>query len=506
MRILFLSLAVLSLFPLTTFAGGKSSKRPNILICIADDWSWPHAGVYGDKVIKTLTFDKVAKDGFLFHRAYCVAPSCTPSRASLLTGQWAHRLQEGGNLWSILPKRYVTFTELLQRAGYFVGHTRKGWGPGNLKDAGREINPAGKKYKNFAAFLKALPEDQPFCFWFGSTDPHRSYAKGSGKKKGMNIKNVKVPSFWPDTEEIRSDILDYYFEVERFDTEVGQILDMLEKEGRADNTIVIIISDNGMPFPRCKANLYDFGTHMPMAVRWTDSGMKGREVDAFVSFQDIAPTVLQAAKVAIPKQMTGKSFLDILTSEKEITGRDHVFVERERHANVRKGNASYPARAIRTRDFLYIVNFRPNRWPAGDPQTVFAVGKYGDIDGSPTKDVILSLKDKKPGKIDYFNLSCGKRPAEELYDLKDDPDEINNVAAVPGYKEVKTRLRGQLFRWMKETGDPRAEANGGDDRFDKFKYYGRSARKKKMSMLTLPQMHSWPKLLEEWQFIRAGDR
>jgi N-sulfoglucosamine sulfohydrolase len=479
MRYWILSLFVFSLLATPSWAGAKKSTRPNVLILIADDWSWPHAGIYGDKVVKTPTFDKVAREGVLFHRAYCVAPSCTPSRASLLTGQWAHRLQEGGNLWGTLPRQHVTFADLLARAGYFAGSTRKGWGPGNFKDAGREHNPAGPQFKDFAAFLKARPKDQPFCFWFGSTDPHRPYEKGSGEKAGMKTKDVKVPGFWPDSEIIRSDILDYYVEVERFDREVGEILEMLEKSGEADNTIVIVISDNGMPFPRCKANLYDYGTHMPMVVRWPAQAKAGKEVNAFVSFQDIAPTLLEAAKVEMPKQMTGRSLLDILTTDKKIEGRDHVFVERERHANVRQGNASYPCRAIRTEDFLYIVNFRPDRWPAGDPETFFAVGPYGDIDGSPSKQFILTLQGKKMQGLDYFDLSCGKRPAEELYDLKKDPFETVNVANEAKYKEAKAELRQKLDRWMKETGDPRAAPNGGDDRWDMFKYYGAPVGKKK---------------------------
>src|SRR5262249_19881594 len=148
-----------------------------------------------------------------------------------------------------------------------------------------------------------------------------------------------------------------------------------------------------------------------------------------------------------------------------------VFVERERHANVRKGDLSYPARAVRTADYLYVRNLRPDRWPAGDPELHFAVGPFGDIDGGPTKDEVLKLQGGEEGDS-LFALCCGKRPAEELYDLKKDPHEINNVADRPEYAKVKAQLRTELDRWMASTGDPRAAKDGGDDRWDKFHYYG----------------------------------
>src|SRR5207244_704104 len=146
----------------------------------ADDWSWPHAGIYGDKVVHTPTFDKFAAEGALFTHAFCVSPSCTPSRAAILTGQTIHRLEEGGNLWGILPQKFDVYPDLLEKAGYHVGFMGKGWGPGSLEGSGRNRNPAGPRFKTFAEFLKSVPKDKPFCFWYGSTDPHRPYEKGSG--------------------------------------------------------------------------------------------------------------------------------------------------------------------------------------------------------------------------------------------------------------------------------------------------------------------------------------
>src|SRR6266852_2309820 len=130
-----------------------TQKPPNILFALADDWAWPHAGVYGDRVVQTPTFDRVAAEGMLFSHVFCVAPSCTPSRAAILTGQASHRLEESGNLWSILRKKYACYPDLLEAAGYHVGFTRKGWGPGSLDGSGRTRNPAGPSYKDFATFL-----------------------------------------------------------------------------------------------------------------------------------------------------------------------------------------------------------------------------------------------------------------------------------------------------------------------------------------------------------------
>src|SRR5574340_550030 len=231
-----------------------ADSRPNILFAIADDWGWPHARVYGDTVIRTPTFDRVCEQGAVFTQAYCAAPSCTPSRAAILTGQAPHRLEQGGNLWSFLPSKFPVYPDLLEKAGYFVGFERKGWGPGTLEGSGRTRNPAGNAFKNFNHFLSSAPQDRPFCYWFGSQDPHRTYETGSGAASGLNPKGVRVPAFLPDVPEVRSDFLDYFFEAQRYDRETGEILQQIEKTGRLENTIVIMTGDNGCPFPRSKAN------------------------------------------------------------------------------------------------------------------------------------------------------------------------------------------------------------------------------------------------------------
>ena len=447
-----------------------SEERPSILFIIADDWSYPHSPSYGDNVVKTPNFDRVAAEGALFMNSYCAAPTCTASRAGALTGQAVHRLAEGANLYGELRSRFNVYPDLLETAGYFVGFTGKGWGPGDFTKGGRTRNPAGPGFKTFDEFLAQVPSDRPFCFWFGSLNPHRPYDPGSGPKSGMKPEDVRVPGFLPDTPEVRSDILDYYYEVQLYDQQVGDCLRALEASGRAKNTLVVVTSDNGMPFPHSKANLYDIGVHMPLAIRWPGKVKPGLRVDDFVSHTDFAPTFLEAAGLKPPSDMTGKSLVGVLTKGKSLK-REAIFIERERHANVRAGDLSYPMRGVRTKDFHFIWNPLPDRWPAGDPTTIKTALGYGDIDGGPTKELVVKRKDAKTISR-YFMLACEKRPGEELYDLKNDPWQLNNVAVKPEYAAARKKMRALLDKWMNETGDPRA-TDPKTDRWDKYPYYGK---------------------------------
>jgi arylsulfatase A-like enzyme len=364
------------------------------------------------------------------------------------------------------------YPDLLEQAGYSVGYTGKGWGPGRFEPGGRTRNPAGPLFKSFDDFMAARPKGTPFCFWFGSTDPHRPYEPGTGAQSGLAVEQVQVPRFLPDTPAVRNDLLDYYFEVQRFDRDLGRIIEALERAGELENTIIIVTSDNGMPFPRAKANVYDAGARVPLAIRWPGVTRGGAVIDAFVSLADLAPTLLEGAGLKPLDAMTGRTLLPLLRGESQ-PGRDRVFIERERHANVRRGDLSYPVRAIRTSDYLYIRNFRPDRWPAGDPQQYVAVGPFGDIDGGPSKSLLLE-RTTDPAIARYFQLATGRRPAEELYDLRRDPQQVENVAGRPAHGAAQQRLREELDRWMRETGDPRATAD--DDRWDRFPYYGQPAK------------------------------
>jgi len=444
--------------------------RPNILFAISDDQSFAHTGASGDPVVRTPHFDRIAAEGVRFSHAYCCSPSCTPSRSAILTGQEPYRLEEAGNLWSTLRSKFDVYPDMLEAAGYEVGFTRKGWGPGIDNAGGRSRNPAGDRFDDFATFFSQRQSDRPFCFWFGSQDPHRTYEKGSGLRAGMKIDDVNVPDFLPDVPEVRSDILDYFFEIERFDRELGAILKRLEQAGELDNTVVIVTSDNGMPFPRAKTNLYDYGARMPLAIRWPERVPGGRVVDDFVSFTDFAPTILEAAGVEKSTQMTGKSLLSTLTSNaagRVDKSRDHVVMMRERHTVRRAGGVGYPMRAIRTYEHLYIRNYEPDRLPAGEAPN------FGDIDDSPTKRYLIDNRESADVKR-YFELACGKRPAEELYDMAF-AGQIGNIVQRGAYDPIRADLSSRLDAHLKLTGDPRA--SGMDLKFDSYPWFSRTGIK-----------------------------
>ena len=444
-------------------------KRPNILLLLADNWAWPHASACGDKVVKTPNFDGVARNGILLTRAFCQVPSCSPARAVLLTGQTSHRLGPAASLWGEFPKDLPTYPAMLKAQGYAVGYAVKGWGPGLYQGQRNTVsNPAGPNFKSFEAFLDRLPKGKGFCFWFGSHEPHQPWTKG-GDPARIRPADVAVPPYLPDHPTVRKAIADYYAEVELFDRQVGQMLALLKARGLLNNTLVVVAGDNGWQTPRGLANCYDVGTHVPMAVQWPGHIPPGRTVKQFVSFEDIAPTFLDAAGLKPHERMTGRSLLPLMRGEK-VDWPDCVFLERERHANVRAGDLGYPCRAIRTAKYLYIWNIFPDRWPAGDPKYWKSVGPYGDMDNTPFKQLYLQKKDD-PAWRRFIDPGMAKRPAEELYDLAKDPWQMHNVAADEAYAEAKRVLRRRLEQWMARTKDPRA-AKPTTDVFDRYRYYG----------------------------------
>ena len=456
--------------------GSEPAPRPNILFVIADDWSFPHASVYGGGgEVSTPNFDRVAREGVLFTHAFAAAPSCTTSRAAILTGQAIHRLGPGGDQSGILPAVHRVYPDALEEAGYFVGYTGKGWAPGNVKRSGRKRNPAGPQFDSFADFLRQRPEGKPFCFWYGSFNPHRPYDRDSGVEAGMSPKAAPLPPFLPNDDIVRRDLLDYLLEVQRFDDELGKLLEALEGRDLIEETVIVATSDQGMPFPRSKTNLYDSGTRIPLAVMWKGKTPGNREVHDLVGQTDFAPTFLEVAGVEPWSEMTGRSLVNVLTSEKagcvDLT-RDHVFVERERHGACREGDKSYPVRGIRTKDFLYLRNLRPDLLPAGDPMFPTGIGPFGDMDPGPTKDFLLAHR-HDPEVEPCFKRSTSPRRPEELYDCETDPYQLENLAEAADFAEVKTGLRRRLDRWMEATRDPRA--HGETDLWDKALYVGSRA-------------------------------
>lgn len=489
------SLSGMTWLALIVFAFGCSvsaadDDRPNIFIAISDDVSFPHASAYGCEMVQTPAFDSIAENGVLFQNAYCSAPGCSPSRAALLTGRHIWMIEEAGTHASFFQKKYVTFPEALQNAGYFVGSTGKAWGPGNYKQGGRTDNPAGKPFSGgkkgnhvagFESFLKQRPDDSPFCFWFGGHDAHRPYKKGSGKEVGLDASTVNVPGFLPDHPEIRDDLLDYAFEVNRFDSDVNSMLKILEESGQLKNTLVVYTSDNGMPFPRAKANCYDSGIHMPLAVSWPKQFPGGRSSDDLVSFVDLTATIYEAAEVDSPSEfpVVGTSLVKELKSNaKGILNpeRDHIVAGRERHSSSRFNSLSYPMRAIRTKDWLYIRNFTPERWPAG-PGEKFSKATYDannqlitssltgphagyhDIDACPSLSFLIQhADDSRFGR--YLELAVARRPEHELFHLPTDPDCLKNLAADADYQDVLQQHSERLMTVLEDTKDARVTGDG----------------------------------------------
>ena len=480
MRILrFLLAPALSLAPFLLLAAmpaaqdaPASARRPNVLFCMADDWGWPHAGVLGDEVVATPTFDGLAAEGVLFDRAFVSSPSCTPSRNAILTGQQFYRLGEGANLHSTLDVDHPNFMRLLADAGYRIGHWRKAWGPGKWRAGGYEADPCGPG-GTFEEFLAGHDDAEPFCFWFGTSDPHRGYARGSGAESGIDPAKVDVPGFFPDHEEVRSDIADYYFEVQRWDSDVGAALALLEERGLLDDTIVVMTGDHGMPFPRCKGNLYDHGVRVPLAIRWGRVVAPGRTEHGFVSLTDLAPTFLDAAGVSVPEAMTGRSLEPLLTDPRREDARrerDFVVFGRERHvpAQAIPSMDGYPARAIRTDRWLLIHNLRPERWPAGVAEgATHPMNVHADCDNGPTKSLILEHRDD-PAFARAWQLCFGLRPEFELYDCNADPDQLENLAADPARAETVERLAARLDAYLEDTDDPREVED--EAAFDSYPY------------------------------------
>lgn len=502
-------------------ATAEAAPRWNILFCFADDWgryASSYAAIDGkpsvNDVIKTPNVDRLAREGVLFRNAFVNAPSCTPCRSSLVSGRYFFNCGRGailnGAVWdSSIP----TFPLLLKDAGYSIGKSYKVWSPGTPADApiggqahayegsgrlpnnfseesmrlvenGASVDDAKKTILaqvrgNFESFLKDRKAGQPWLFWWGTTTTHRVWIKGSGKKLwGIEPDSLtgKMPKFLPDVPGVREDVADYLGECQAVDAELGVLLACLEEAGELDKTLVVASGDHGMPgVPGGKCNLYDHGTAVTLAMR-VPGGKAGRVVDDLVRLPDLAPTFMEIGGATPPAGLYGKSLLPLLQSEKSgmvEPDRDWVISGRERHvARAREGNLPYPMRAIRTPNYLYIRNFAPDRWPMGSPAAAAAPTlpptqamesstyvAFADMDASPTKAWLIEHRDDPMWKW-HYDYAFGKRPAEELYDLKSDPEQTKNVAADPAYTKSKHELSSRLMKLLTEARDPRVIEGG----------------------------------------------
>jgi arylsulfatase A-like enzyme len=447
--------------------------------------------------VKTPAFDRVAREGLLFANAYTPNAKCGPSRSCVLTGRNPWQLGAGCNHWAFFPSEFKAFPEALAERGYRVGMTGKGWGPGVALDSvGKPRQMAGKPFQsrtapaptsgvskndyaaNFADFLATVPRDQPWCFWYGGQEPHRDYEYGSGvAKAGKSLAEIdRVPACWPDNEVVRNDLLDYALEVEHFDRHLGRMLGSLAANGQLENTIVVVTSDNGMPFPRMKGQEYDGSNHLPLAIMWP-RGLKlpGRVTLEFVSFIDFAPTFLELAGLNAERagmaSIAGHSLLDLLAAEDRAVGaalRDHVLIGQERHDVGRPHDEGYPIRGIVTADYLYLKNFEPDRWPACNPET-----GYLNCDGSPTKTEVLKHRSDAAQRA-RWQACFGKRAGEELYDRKADPDCLEDLSTRADLQSIKERLRKQLFAELTAEQDPRMAGEGAV--FERYPYADEKTR------------------------------
>ncbi|MCH2610280.1 MAG: sulfatase [Pirellulales bacterium] len=460
----------------------NANERPNIVLAISDDQSFPHASAYGCKGVSTPSFDEIAAAGVLFHNAYAGSPGCSPSRASLLTGRYPWQLEQAGTHASSFPFKYAVYPELLKQAGYWVGYTGKPWGPGNFKASGRTENPAGPGFNsktekspfsgisnkdyagNFQEFLSKRPDDRPFCFWYGAHEPHRGFEDGSGLKSGKSLDDAEVPAFLPDHPVVQSDMLDYYREIEHFDLHLGRIIQILKDAGEFENTLIVVTSDNGMAFPRAKANCFEYGIHVPMAISWPSALEGNQQSEALVSFVDLAPTFLQAAGLNVHPQMAGISLIGHMQGD--ALERDAVYSSRERHSSSRYMNWTYPQRAMRSGDYLLIHNFKPDRWPAGDPVKLNADGSIGsphggyhDIDACPSLTFLIESRHDRKWRP-YLNWSVEKRSEWQLFNVKDDPECMRELIKSPRVKRIRERMITDMNEFLKKTGDPRMHENG----------------------------------------------
>ena len=426
LSLLFFSLPLLAL----------ADARPNFVIFVADDMAWEDCGAYGHPTIRTPNIDALAKNGIRFERAYLTCSSCSPSRCSILTGRYPHSTG-AGELHLPLPAQQTMFTKPLKEAGYWTAAVGK-WHlgeavAGQVDD--RKPSRAESMGNAWVQMLTDRPKEKPFFLWAAHSDPHRGYKRGAVDPPHAAA-DVVVPAFFPDTPEVREDLALYYDEISRFDQHIGMVLNELDRQGIAENTFVLVISDNGRPFPHCKTRVHVPGVRTPFIVRWPKVVRGGTTSRQVVSTVDIAPTILRLAGLKPLDSFQGRSFAPVLSGAKMLI-RQYAFAEHNWH--------DYRAfeRGVHSRRYCYVRNWLPNI-PGTPP---------ADAVNSPTYAVMKQLH--ALGKLSEAQQGCFEtpRPTEFLYDVESDPNCITNLAADPTLKSTLEAMRGALDQWQTETDD-----------------------------------------------------
>lgn len=425
-------------------AESPTAEKPNVILFIADDMAWDDCGAYGHPQIQTPNLDQLAKDGMKFNRAFLTCSSCSPSRASIITGRYPHSTG-AHQLHLPLPASQVTFVEKLKEAGYYTASAGK-WHLGTPTKS--KFDHVTTKLNEWVSTLQQRPKDKPFFMWFAFIDPHRPYQRNIIERP-HTIEEVVVPPYLPDTPEVRNDLALYYDEITRLDLVVGRVRDELKKQNADSNTVIMFISDNGRPFPRCKTTVYDSGVQTPCLIAWPDKVKAGSECNSLISTVDLAPTILELAGLPVGETFQGKSFKTLLQKPESKT-RSHIFAEHNWHDFEDFG------RAVRSPRFKYIRNF------------------YTDIPGTPPADAVRSetfvkmLQLKRENKLtaDQMGSFIIPRPEVELYDLEADPHELRNLAGQKDFEKVEQELRKVLDEWQEETHD-RLPRSRRPDEFDR---------------------------------------
>jgi arylsulfatase len=430
-KLRFLTMTALMLAPFCAVA----DERPNFVFIIADDVSFDDVGCYGNPVVNTPSIDRLAEEGRMFDRAYLTTSSCSPTRCSIITGRYPHNTGSP-ELHMPLPAGHYLFPQALREAGYFTVLAGKNhMGPAVRPAFDKATDPVGPGgERGWVRHLKDRPKDKPFFMWFASTDAHRDW-QSTDRDPHYDPAKVVVPPYLFDGAQTRQDLADHLHEVSRLDRFIGNVREELERQDIAESTYVIITADNGRPFPRCKTRLYDSGTKPPFIV-WRPGTIKPGRTASLVSVVDLAPTILELAGVAADKRLQGVSFAPTL-ADPQATVRDYAFAEHNWHV----GQAH--ERSVREGDWLYIRNAFPELQSlCAESGPVFPAGK----------ELWVAHDAGKLGP-DQHDVFLNPRPVEELFNTKDDPHQLHNLAADSQRAETLARLRGVLDQWVDETGD-----------------------------------------------------